>query len=117
MVSDMSNIDSIRIQLKEELKELYSRSDRFDEHWRNSAKHKDWEEQAIARENDEVVSSLDEMTRQKILQIENTLTRIDNEEYGICTRCNNPIEAARLAIMPSVTTCITCVAEMENNQS
>ena len=113
----MANLDSIRIQLKEELKELYSRSDRFDEHWRNSAKHKDWEELAIARENDEVVSSLDDMTRQKILQIENTLTRIDNEEYGICSQCGNPIEEARLAIMPTVTSCIACVAKIERNQS
>lgn len=112
----MADIESIRSQLKEELKELYNRSDRFDEHWRNSAKHKDWEEQAIARENDEVVSGLDDMTRQKIQQIENTLTRIDNEEYGVCTHCGNPIEEKRLSIMPTVTTCIACVAEMEKNQ-
>jgi len=116
MVVDMVDIESVRSQLKEELKELYSRSDRFDEHWRNSAKHKDWEELAIVRENDEVVSGLDEMTRQKIQQIEATLTRIDNEEYGICSRCGDQIEAARLAAMPTVTTCITCAAEIEKNQ-
>lgn len=112
----MTDIESIRSQLKEDLRELYSRSERFDEHWRSSAKHKDWEEQAIARENDEVVSGLDDMTQQKIGQIENALTRIDNEEYGVCSHCGNPIEEARLEIMPTVTSCIACVAKMEKNR-
>lgn len=113
----MVDINKIRAQLEEELKTLYSRSDRIDEHWKNSARHKDWEELAIIRENDEVISGLDDMTRQRIRQIDMALARIDQNEYGICTLCGKPIEKARLEAMPTVTTCISCASELEKKQS
>ena len=50
----MNQLEKIRTKLEADLHELYSRSGRIDEHWKNSAAHKDWEELAILRENDEV---------------------------------------------------------------
>lgn len=113
----MTGFENLRTQMKADLVELYSRSDRIDEHWRNSAAHKDWEELAILRENDDVISSLDDRTREKIVEIEAALARINDGTWGICTNCGEPISEARLEIMPTVATCINCASEYEANHA
>ena len=110
----MNQLEKIRTKLEADLRELYSRSDRIDEHWKNNAAHKDWEELAILRENDEVINSLDERTREKIREVEGTLERISSGTWGTCTECGEAIAEARLVIMPTVATCINCASEQES---
>jgi RNA polymerase-binding transcription factor DksA len=44
--------------------------------------------------------------RDLIQKIERALQRIDAGTYGICERCGNPIEKARLKALPYVDLCI-----------
>lgn len=116
----MTEHADVRTQMEADLRELYSRSDRIDEHWKNNAAHKDWEELAIMRENDEVISSLDDRTRKQIREIEAALERIALGTWGDCVKCGEPISSARLEIMPTVATCIDCASRQEaaqNNQA
>ena len=51
--------------------------------------------------------------REKLLQIEAALRRIDNDEYGECQECGEEIAAARLQIDPTVSLCIRCAEARE----
>jgi DnaK suppressor protein len=68
----------------------------------------DWQERATQLENDEVLEELDEMTLEEIQQIRVALRRMANGSYGICSTCGRPIDAKRLAAVPSALTCVGC---------
>ena len=36
------------------------------------------------------------------------LSKIDDPDFGICVRCNNPIPMGRILLMPQTTTCVNC---------
>jgi DnaK suppressor protein len=44
--------------------------------------------------------------RSSLRDVEHAITRLDEGTYGICEKCGNPIEPARLEALPAVTTCI-----------
>jgi RNA polymerase-binding protein DksA len=50
--------------------------------------------------------SIEQNVRDLIQKIERALQRIDAGTYGICERCGNPIEKARLKALPYVDLCI-----------
>ncbi|TAM66104.1 MAG: hypothetical protein EPN48_17225 [Microbacteriaceae bacterium] len=43
--------------------------------------------------------------------IDAALARLDNEIYGCCIRCGNPIGAARLQARPAAELCIDCARQ------
>lgn len=51
--------------------------------------------------------------RQKLMQIEAALRRIENDEYGRCQECGEDIAAARLKVDPTVLLCIRCAEASE----
>ena len=51
--------------------------------------------------------------RQKLIQIEAALRRIENSEYGFCQECGEEIAAARLQIDPTALLCIRCAEARE----
>jgi DnaK suppressor protein len=54
--------------------------------------------------------------RDKLLQIEDAIKRIDEGTYGICEECEAPIPKERLMIMPFARYDVNCQAEMEKSQ-
>lgn len=69
---------------------------------------RDWQERATELENDEVLENLDESSRAEVAQVRAALRRLDAGSYGLCSRCGEPIAAARLAAIPSALTCVAC---------
>ena len=55
--------------------------------------------------------------RDKLLQIEDAVKRIDEGTYGICEECESPIPKERLLIMPFARLCVSCQAESEKSQT
>ena len=49
----------------------------------------------------------------KLTQIESALARIDNDDYGNCTDCDELINPKRLEHNPAATLCIQCANEKE----
>jgi RNA polymerase-binding transcription factor DksA len=41
------------------------------------------------------------------------LRAIDKGKYGICERCGQPIDPARLEVRPDATLCLNCQREVE----
>ena len=72
----------------------------------------DFAEQAVQRQNDEVISALEQASRQELTQINRALARIDAGEYGLCVVCGNPIPEARLAILPYTQHCVACAEKL-----
>lgn len=46
--------------------------------------------------------------KQKLGKLKLAALKIDQENFGICTLCKNPIQAARLMYMPESSRCIRC---------
>ena len=77
---------------------------------------KDWSEQAVVRENDEVLNALEIEGREQIAQLQEALDRIDQGVYGICENCSKPINEARLEGLPQATRCIDCARAAEQQR-
>lgn len=53
--------------------------------------------------------SMEKNLEQSISQVQSALEHVDDGTYGICQNCGKPIEAKRLELVPSASTCIDCV--------
>jgi RNA polymerase-binding transcription factor DksA len=107
-----------RRRLVTSMAELLRRSDKIEGSLRRERTplEGDWAENAIIRENDEVVEALDADTRARLQQLRAAVARIDAGTYGLCAACDEPIDPARLAALPEITTCIDCATEAERRR-
>ena len=108
----MKEIDGLIEKLKTRQSELQERLSKVEASLRKTHA-KDWEEQAIERENDEVVEALELSIRTELGQINTALGRVEEDEYGICTICDEPIPIGRLEALPYTDRCVSCASEME----
>ena len=51
----------------------------------------------------------------KLVALQRTLSKIEEESFGNCTRCGNPIPIARLMAVPEATKCLECAAREPEN--
>lgn len=56
------------------------------------------------------VSSLAAEARTRLTQLDRALTEINDEGYGACQRCGQPIGWPRLEARPGTTRCVRCAA-------
>lgn len=105
-------MQAVQEKLTSRLQELLNRESLLSADLRQEggALPSDWEEQAIALENSEVLQALDEQTRQEITQIRNALARVKAGNYETCVKCGEPIAPKRLAALPYTTTCVGCAS-------
>jgi len=105
------NIPTIRTQLEKRRVELLGRLERITEDVRHTpGLEADFAEQAVQRENDDVLGHLDDATRVEMAQIERALTSLNESRYGICEACRKPIPPKRLEALPYATRCVKCEA-------
>ena len=55
-------------------------------------------------------------TQQRLARVEAALQRYENDEYGLCLECDEPISFARLKARPDALFCINCQACKESNK-
>ncbi len=51
----------------------------------------------------------------EIRQAEAALARLDDEDFGLCEECDQPIHPQRLSLNPALTTCIACATRAEED--
>ena len=73
----------------------------------------DFAEQAVQRENDEVLDALSEAEHKEITMISAALKRIDAGSFGLCDECGADIDRKRLEALPSAAYCIECAEARE----
>jgi len=68
----------------------------------------DFAEQAQQRQNDEVLEALLAEAEEGLHQVGLAKLRLAEGNYGICLKCGEPIEPARLQVLPIATHCLAC---------
>ena len=97
----------VKAILEARLCELTERAEDLD-HQLSETPEADWEENAIASEQDEVQEKIGRVAVAEIAQIKQALFRIDQGTYGKCSRCGTTIPAERLESLPFSTLCVKC---------
>ena len=54
-----------------------------------------------------------EQDRKLLIAIRKSLVRVDNDEYGYCLECAEPVGFARLEVQPQAEYCVRCQEKME----
>ena len=76
----------------------------------------DFAEQAIQRQNDDVINALEHASQVELAQINRALARIDAGEYGLCVECGEEIPEARLAVLPFTEYCVRCAERRSSHR-
>ena len=101
--------EKYRLQLEELKSELETRIAKANTNL--SASHSgDWSEQAVERENDEVLVELVREGKEELEQIKLAFMRMDKGHYGTCVTCGAAINPQRLNAMPMATLCVECAS-------
>lgn len=87
--------------------ELETRIDKITNDMEKGHSH-DWSEQAQERENDDVLDELSREAKEQLVAIHKAISKIENNQYGICEKCGNTISEERLTAMPAAELCINC---------
>ena len=105
----MIAISQRKAQLETRLAELQARIDGI-ENELDSHNSPDWEELATEREGDEILEDLGTAGQLEMRQIAAALQRIDEGDYGVCTKCGAEISEERLDLLPQTPFCRSCAA-------
>jgi RNA polymerase-binding transcription factor DksA len=103
----MSEHTAVKKALEDKLKELLARASEI-EGALSSPGSRDWEDNAVESEDDEVMAGVGDITKNEIHEIRLALNLIETGAYGKCTACGKAISKERLAALPYATKCIRC---------
>ncbi len=106
----MKSVEKIREALLARREEINRRIGKLHAPTRRSEEplNADFAEQAIQRQNDDVMSALEHAGEAELTQINRALSRIDAGEYGLCVDCGEAIPEQRLEILPYTEHCVAC---------
>lgn len=107
---DQSQFEALRTRLLEQRREMYDLYNQDIRAGQESAD--DGTEDIVDRANNhynrELMFSLSDGERQRLLQIEDALRRMDEGSYGRCSNCGGSINPKRLEAVPWTRFCIDC---------
>jgi len=103
----MVDKEVLRTRLNEQLAALSSRVERIEGELAQPLDD-DFVEQAVDREDDEALDTLEHAALAEIEQTRRALARLDSGSYGICANCGEAIAPARLDALPAAELCIGC---------
>jgi DnaK suppressor protein len=104
------NITNVEARLRETLAQLEERLAHVTKDM--SCSHSaDSGEQAVERENDEVLEGIGQEAQTSIQHVRAALGRIDAGTYGVCAGCSAAINPARLEAVPESVRCVACAAD------
>jgi len=76
---------------------------------RNEAeKNTDWLDRAAYETRIALLDRLTDWYTDEVQAIDKALERINNDSYGLCLACHNPVEPLRLDCFPDATFCSAC---------
>ncbi len=58
--------------------------------------------------NKSVVEAALRTARKRLNSLKLAVSKVEDENFGLCSMCKNPIPAARLMYMPESTRCVRC---------
>ena len=109
-----SRLENEQKQLNEELGQLRA-SVRPAEERREGSPFGKREEEATESLELERRLALEKQIREQLADMEHALRKFDEGKYGICERCGEPIDPARLDALPQAKLCLNCKAIQAEN--
>lgn len=109
---DFSAIVNKLVTQRDELKKRVDALERDVRH-ADDALEADFAEQAVQRQNDEVLYALDDAGINELQQINAALQRLANKQFGVCVSCGVEIPMPRLEVLPYTARCVDC-AELDD---
>jgi len=103
----MIDLKKVKADLEQQLRELDERAHEIDEDL-SETPDRNWSEQAIEAEDDEVLEEVGAITLIEIGQIKTALAKIEDGTYGVCDGCGEDIPEKRLEALPYASRCIKC---------
>jgi DnaK suppressor protein len=93
--------------------ELQARLARVRDHigHRHEPVERDFAEQVVQRENDEVVNTLAGRLTDELAAIDAALGRVEAGTYGQCAKCGEAIGTERRVALPMTAVCVSCAAQ------
>jgi len=61
-----------------------------------------------AMQTQQMALALQRRQKEQLLRVQSALERIQQQNYGNCLRCQNPIRLSRLETIPEVVLCVNC---------
>jgi len=58
--------------------------------------------------NKSVIEAALRKSKEKLEKLKIAITKVDDNDFGICIRCHKPIPLGRILIMPRSRTCVAC---------
>lgn len=106
----MKSYQEIKEKLKIRREELVERINRVEKNLRHSESplDDDFAEQAVERENDDVLEILLENMRNEVFQIDHAISLTEQGTYGVCEYCGKEINEKRMTALPYTNVCINC---------
>ncbi len=105
-----------KIKLQEERKELLKDIAALQERLHTEVDVDEEEGDPELHERDKAVTLLRAMEK-RLDSIDAALESIEKGTYGICERCGNPIDPARLEVFPEARLCLKCQEEIERSSN
>lgn len=102
-----SRLENERKHLVDELEQLRASARPTDERREGSPFGKREEEATEAQELEKRLV-LEKQIRDQLAEIEHALSKFEEGSYGLCDRCGQPIEPARLEALPQANLCLSC---------
>ncbi len=113
--SDSNGRQLLLLKTRAELQTRLTRI-RVDRHHGETPLEANFSDQAVQRENDEVLDSLERSAEWELIQIERALARISIGQGNDCSVCGRPIEKARVSALPSATECAICANKLSDSK-
>ena len=106
----MRDFSKIEVMLLSQRETLESRVNALERDGRRAgeALDADFAEQAVQRQNDEVIDALGDAGISELQQINAALHRLAEHRFGICASCGTDIPMERLEVLPYTDLCIDC---------
>lgn len=106
------NIEEIREQLLLKRDEILQKNVQHDLGSQESSKG-DLVDQSTDQTERELMLGMVEGDRAKLREIEEALRIMDENQYGICKECEQPIPIKRLLAVPTAKHCVPCREKLE----
>ena len=100
--------EELRTLLLNEQAELQKRVDAIGRDVGSRTISKQFDEQVVERENDEVLEGLDAEAREELAAISVAMKRLDTDHFANCANCGETIADERLKAIPHTIHCRNC---------
>jgi DnaK suppressor protein len=58
--------------------------------------------------NKSVIEAALRKAKEKLVKLKLALSKVDDNDFGLCIRCHKPIPLGRILIMPQARSCVAC---------